>query len=96
MKALQLSCRAKTDLANIWDYTAAEFGTKQADAYLSALEDGFSLLLDNPKIGKLANHIAHGYRTFAKGQHHIYYHLNKESIAIIAVLHERMEVKEAF
>ncbi len=91
MKSLRLSKRASADLSNIWTYTIAEFGEAQAGHYLSALEDGFGLIIDHPEIGKPADHVKAGYRAFAKDRHIIYYTITEAHIDVIGVLHERMD-----
>jgi len=91
MKTLRLSRRAKADLQNIWNYTLAEFGETQAETYLSALEEGFNLLLEHSEIGKPADHVRVGYRAFTKDHHIIYYTQTEDHIGVIGVLHERMD-----
>lgn len=91
MKTLRLSRRARSDLETIWNYTLAEFGETQAQAYLTELENGMSVLLDYAEIGRSAEHIKIGYRALTKEHHVIYYIVSEHHIDIIGVLHERMD-----
>lgn len=50
---LELSRRAQADLADIRDYSLAEFGVTQAIAYLDSIESALRRILDFPDIGAL-------------------------------------------
>jgi plasmid stabilization system protein ParE len=46
----KLSKKAEFDLINIWNYTLEQWGEKQADDYLQAIQSAIRLLVENPRI----------------------------------------------
>nr|WP_232469032.1 type II toxin-antitoxin system RelE/ParE family toxin [Croceicoccus marinus] len=62
MPDLQISRRAASDLAEIADYTIAEFGIEQARKYRDLLQSCFQSLLENPGLGRSAEELAPGLR----------------------------------
>lgn len=82
---------AEEDLIRIWLYTFEKWGTKQADIYIDQLNDGMSLLSENPRVGNSCDYIRKGYRRFQIKNHIVYYLLKPDRIDIIRVLHESME-----
>ena len=57
MPDLQISRRAASDLAEIAEYTIAEFGIEQARKYRDLLQSCFQSLLDNPSLGRSAEEL---------------------------------------
>jgi len=51
MAEYRLSVRARAQLIDIYEFTAATFGPYQAEAYHAGLERTFGLLADFPRIG---------------------------------------------
>ena len=90
MKDIRLSRRAETDLHKIRSYTVSQFGTEQADQYLSNIQEAFNILLTHPKAGKPVDNVRKGYRMLEIGSHIIYYALNDDYVDITAILHQRM------
>jgi toxin ParE1/3/4 len=64
VKRFRLTPRALKDLDEIADYSLAQWGEKQTERYLVALEDRFRWLADNPLLGRARDDIAEGYRSF--------------------------------
>jgi toxin ParE1/3/4 len=52
--SFRLSARARAQVHEIYDYSAATFGSYQADAYHAGLERTSGLLADFPRIGEFA------------------------------------------
>ncbi len=52
VKFYELSTEADQDISDIFDYTEAEFGLDQAVTYVSAFDECFSQLVNNPKLGR--------------------------------------------
>jgi toxin ParE1/3/4 len=67
-----------------------KWGGRQADQYLTKLEDGFALLAENPSIGRTCDVIREGLRRFEVGRHVIFYLPEPGGIFVVRVLHERM------
>jgi len=86
---------AEQDLIDIWLYTFSEWGEVQANRYLQEIEAGLILIKDNPEIGTDCGFIRKGYKRFIIGHHLIFYKKTHDnSLDIVRVLHENMDVSE--
>lgn len=85
--SFKLSARAEAELINLYDYSEAQFGRYQADAYLAGLERTFGLLADFPRIGQSADELVPGYRRFRFQAHVVFYSEEGDYIVIRAILH---------
>ncbi len=83
---------AQEDLENIWYYTFEEWGKEQADRYLNSLFNRFTLLAENPAIGKKRDDIKPGYHCFPEGKHLVFYTVSEKGIDIIGLPHQSMDV----
>jgi toxin ParE1/3/4 len=89
----RLSTRARSQLIDIYDFTEANFGGYQADAYHAGLERTFGLLAEFPRIGQPVDELAAGHRRFRFQSHYIYYTEESALILIRAILHCAQEVR---
>lgn len=89
----RLTPAAESDLREIWRYTVESWGQQQAETYLMQLADAFSVLADNPLLGRERPEIANWYRSFPSGKHVVFYIIASRGIDIIGVLHSSMDVK---
>ena len=87
---------AANDLEQIWQYTFQEWGVDQADTYLRSILARFSWLSQNPKLGKQRNDIEPRYYCFPEGKHLIFYTIAENSIDIIGVPHQSMDISGYF
>jgi len=94
MQHLLFSPAAQSDLNGIYDYTFETWGLAQAEHYMRELHDTcHNLALGNCK-GRNANHIRQGYFKKSYGLHFIFYrHLNPETMEVIRILHQRMDIE---
>ena len=89
-----LTNKAVEDLSQIWSYTYDVWSEKQADKYYHMLLDHCQELANNPSSGKKYNEIAEDIFGFKASHHIIFYRKhNKESIQIVRILHNRMDLK---
>lgn len=86
-----LSPLAEADLEDIWRYTVENWSVRQAEAYHTEIVEVFEGLASGLKVGRRAD-IREGYFKYAVGSHVIYYLLADAEIAVIRVLHRRMDV----
>jgi toxin ParE1/3/4 len=93
MGSFRLSARARTQLHDIYDYSAATFGSYQANAYHAGLERSFGLLADFPRIGQLAEELAPRHRRFRFQAHHIFYTEDGDRIVIRAIYHHSRDIR---
>jgi len=65
-------------------------GSRQADKYLSRLENEFERLASNPLIGRSCDSILPSLRRLEVGEHVVFYLATPLGILIARVLHRRM------
>jgi toxin ParE1/3/4 len=82
---------AEEDLIGIWNYTSKQWGAEQADTYLDHLNEGITILAENPRIGINCDDIRQGYRGFRIKHHTVYYRITPTRIEIIRVLYKEMD-----
>ena len=91
MAEFRLSRRAQRDLDEIFDYTVARWNLSQALHYTDILEAACTTLAEAPQKGQDCSHIRAGYRRLFVEQHTIYFRVTSYGIAVIRVLHQRMD-----
>lgn len=91
MRELRLSRRAAGDLADIADFTIAEFGVVQARKYRDQFEACFASLVANPMLGRSAEEIAPGLRRIRQQAHVVFYRADDEAVLIVRILYHRMD-----
>lgn len=96
MPGYRITPRAQDDLKNIGQYTERQWGKRQRNTYLKALEKRFNWLAENPKLGKHRPDIADGYYSFPQGWHVVFYLIRENSIDIIGVPHKEMDIISYF
>lgn len=85
---LRLTEDAQADLKEIIAYSRKNFGAAQASRYRDGLADGLKSLRRFPEIGAPLDEIRPGYRCFQIALHRVFYRVEGEIIAVIAILHE--------
>ncbi len=78
--------RAKTDLAEIWDYIADD-SEARADAFIETIDRKFRALAGQPNMGRARDELETGLRSFPVGRYVIFYRPTPEGIEIVRVLH---------
>lgn len=93
MISIEIIEEAKRDLVDIWRYTQKAWGAEQADRYLDQLDEGIKLISRNAALEHSFSEI-HVDLFFFHCQHHYLFYLRKENetLKIIAVLHEQMDL----
>jgi toxin ParE1/3/4 len=91
MAEYRLSPAAERDLEGLWKYTRRVWGIEQAERYTDLLTAAFQVLAESPKSAPACDHIRQGYRLRNVERHMIYFRVTDYGIAIIRVLHERMD-----
>ncbi len=93
MNSVRLTPQAKADLDDIWNYTAKQWNTEQAEAYMRALDATFHLLVLNPRLGRNIDDVRKGYFKFPTASHILIYRMNKEQVEIVRILHKSSDVE---
>ncbi len=92
MAAFRLAAKAKTDLKSIGSYAERTWGREQRNKYLARLDSTFHTLAYAPYKGRACDDIREGYRKYRVGKHIVFYRQTGDSIEVIRVLHERMDL----
>jgi toxin ParE1/3/4 len=93
MSRYKLLPAAERDLQAIWQYTAQQWGVRQADLYIDQLDEAFQRIAEQPLMCRERNEFAPPVRIFHRGHHLIVYHINVAEIIVIRVVHESMDVE---
>lgn len=86
MTNYRLSEGADTDLKDVFFFGYKNFGERQADLYVDGLHDCFTLLAENPRLGRMADAIGRNVRRHEHGSHVILYEEVEHGITILAVI----------
>jgi len=90
MSRVTFSPEAITDIDRIWDYTAETWGMDQADHYIDDIRDTCNALAEGLKQGRSVG-VRDGYLKCAAGKHFVFFVQVGDGIAVIRVLHQRMD-----
>lgn len=88
---VRLSPAAQGDLDAIFDYTVRQWGLEQAVDYTRAMQSACTALAQAPDRSQDCDHIRPGYRRVGVGRHFIYFRVEAWGIAVIRILHQRMD-----
>ena len=96
MAEYRLSPAAERDLENIWIHTRQQWGMEQANRYINNLIAVFADLAQSPRTAPPCDHIRPGYRRRSVERHMIYFRIMAYGIAIVRILHDRMDAARHF
>lgn len=88
-----ISKKAVSDLEEIWLYTVQKWSVEQADRYYNLIFDEINYICKNSTAGKSMEHVRKGYRTSKVKYHLIFHRVINDTIEVIRILHERMEIE---
>ena len=92
MSRVTFSPAAIADIDGIWDYTAETWGVDQADRYTDDIRDACNDLAAGLKQGRAVS-VRDGYLKYAVGKHFVFFVQAGDGIAVIRVLHQRMDTE---
>lgn len=87
MKSYRLTPAARGDLSSIWDFTKEHWD----EIYIKEMRAAIERVAANPQRGRACDEIRKGYRRYSLGSHVIFYIEGADSVAVIRVLHQRMD-----
>ena len=96
MKRLDIKAAARAELAQIYEFSVTEFGSKVAEAYLIGLRRAFDRLLEFPFIGPVYPDVTPEVRVFLHRSHRIFYRIDGDMVLIVRVLHKHRDVRAVF
>lgn len=91
MAEFRLSPAAERDLESIWTYTVQQWGVEQAIRYTDFIAAAFAELALSPESAPACNFIRPGYRRRSVERHMIYFRITNYGIAVVRILHDRMD-----
>lgn len=91
---LELSRKAQSDLDDIRNFSVLHFGVDRAIAYLDAFEATFRRILDFPEIGAPHFALTPAVRAIGCQRHRIYYDCSGDTVLIVRILHQAMDVTQ--
>jgi toxin ParE1/3/4 len=91
MAEYRLTPAAERDLEKIWTHTSQQWGIEQANRYIDILTMAFDEIAQSPNIAIACNHIRPGYRRLGIERHVIYIRVTVYGIAVVRILHDRMD-----
>jgi toxin ParE1/3/4 len=91
--SLALASEAEDDLEDIFSYTLQTWGEQQLADYAGVIERALEAIASNPFLGHSRADLTPGYRCFIAGRHLIIYRIEEETIYVLRVLHERMDIR---
>lgn len=94
MAKVILRQKAIDDLNDIWDHTFEKWSAKQADKYYATIKLACNGIAENPDIGKEYDGIGKNLLGLKSEKHIIFYQsISKDSIEVVRILHESMDLK---
>ena len=94
IRRIEVSPRAQSEIAGIWEYTALEYGEDAADAYVTELDAVMLRALEYPLMGADCPEVRKGYRRIRAGGQMIYYIPHQRGIDVMRVMHPRQHARE--
>ncbi|MCL2716610.1 MAG: type II toxin-antitoxin system RelE/ParE family toxin [Alphaproteobacteria bacterium] len=91
MAEYRLSRKTQCDLDDIFEYTVEHWSLAQALRHTDLIETACACLAAAPQRAKDCSAIRSGYRRSIVGEHFIYFRPATYGIAIIRILHQRMD-----
>ena len=91
MTEYRLTPAAERDLESIWVYTSQRWSIDQANRYIDMLTATFAELAQSPRTAPACDQIRPGYRRRRVERHMIYFRITAYGVAIVRVLHSRMD-----
>ncbi len=91
MAEVRLSPAAEDDLDGIFDYTVQQWGLEQAVHYTQLIEQTCTALAEARLPAQDMSHVRPGYWRYRVERHAIYFRVEPYGIAVIRILHGRMD-----
>ena len=85
--------KAVSDLEEIWLYTVEKWSVQQADRYYNLIFNEINYISKSSTAGKSMEHVRKSYRASKVNSHLILYRVINDTIEVIRILHERMDME---
>lgn len=87
-KPVRLTPQARTDLEEIWVYTAETWSVDQAERYTNQIIAAFDALATAPDRATDVSDLRDGYRRWSVGRHFIFFKEHADGFDIVRILHQ--------
>lgn len=94
MRSVSIADQVETDLDDIYTYSIENWGIKRAREYLMALRTAMYALRDPRRLGHKHADLPAQYRVYAVKSHFLVYKEDAQSITVLRILHQRMNIFE--
>ncbi|WP_439545641.1 type II toxin-antitoxin system RelE/ParE family toxin [Sandarakinorhabdus sp.] len=91
MAEYRLTPAAQQDLDDIFEHSVSLWGLATALRYTENLQAAFAMLAGAPQRARSCEAIRPGYRRLGVGGHVIFFKATSYGIAVIRILHQRMD-----
>jgi len=91
MAEYRLTPAAESDLETIWTHTLERWGVEQANRYTDIMTAALAELAQAPMTSAACDQIRSGYRRKSVERHLIYFRITTYGIAVVRILHDRMD-----
>jgi toxin ParE1/3/4 len=92
VRRLRLSSRARSDIADIAQWSEANWGRRQRIRYITDLLERLAILPARPRIGPLYGPDFPELRRIRIGAHLAFYRFDDERVLVVRILDQRMDV----
>ncbi len=94
MTAYTIAPRARRDLQEAWAYSRDRWGRRRADTYIRDLTTIIEQIAAKPLLGQACDEIRIGFRRHPAGSHMLFYVIRDETVVVIRVLHQQMDIED--
>lgn len=95
MAEVTFSNAAESDLADIDDYSVAQFGEDTAYRYMHGFDEAFARLRDFPETGRSLPELGNGIRCLTHRRHRIFYCFSDGQVFVVRIVHHAMDARRA-
>ncbi len=92
MKRLIVSPHAARDIDWIFDYTEEQWGLDQAIAYALGIKTNLQEICEGRRSGRTFPQLSKAYLSVTYRSHYLVYRETRETIVLIRILHQRMNI----
>jgi len=93
MAEFRLAPAAERDLDQCWHHSRQQWDSGQANPYIDTLLTECARLAESPRAVASCDHIRVGYRRSFVGRHALFFRITDYGIAVIRILHARMDLQ---
>ena len=93
MAQYALSPAAQADLESIWEYSLRHWGEAQAETYIRSIQTACEALAKGTIVSRAVEEIRTGYRKVAVGSHVMFFRIQQDTVEIMRILHQSMDIE---